>query len=173
VDSVARNTVNRSLNDSGLSEAGSVDLTDEVDGVDNVQDSVEDNVFAFLSGSIHNSASHVLDTAAEDSEERVREGRESMPEGNAQESGFVSSPSTQLSLLSSLSSGSHRLTQDGNDVTATRIQSLANEILVLLQEEAEAHEDEEDEDDEGDEEDTDDDDDDVELEGDEEVENEP
>ena len=57
-----------------------------------------------------------------------------------------SCPSSQLSLLSSLSSGSHRLTAPSVDgsTTASRIQSLANEILLLLQEEAEAGDDDDD-----------------------------
>ncbi|KAL8560182.1 hypothetical protein ACOMHN_021677 [Nucella lapillus] len=56
-----------------------------------------------------------------------------------------SNPSSQLALLSSLSSGTHRLTspaaaEDNNsgDATAGRIQSLASQILLLLQEEADA-----------------------------------
>ncbi|XP_076445728.1 uncharacterized protein LOC143283398 isoform X2 [Babylonia areolata] len=52
-----------------------------------------------------------------------------------------SNPSSQLNLLSSLSSGSHRLTAslaDSGDATASRIQSLASQILLLLQEEADA-----------------------------------
>ena len=51
-----------------------------------------------------------------------------------------SSPSSQLTLLSALSSGAHSLTAAAEDgsTTASRIQSLASQILLLLQEEAEA-----------------------------------
>ena len=189
-------THNNSLNDSGVSEASSADLTDEVDGVDlSVVGGASDDVFYSASGAVNSISDGVSDSmsslVAADSVRGVthrvdcvavenggsdnsnkdnmksssslsptfRQTSTVVPPASTQTSTFVSPastqltttagtalnscPSSQLSLLSSLSSGSHRLTAptvDGS-TTASRIQSLANEILLLLQEEAEADDD--------------------------------
>ena len=217
-------THNNSLNDSGVSETSSADLTDEVDGVDlsvgvsedvfdsasSVVNNVSEDVFDSVSSVVNSAVDDVFDSAsivvAGDCVRSVTDGLDcevvenggsdktnsnknntrsssclsptftqisavvshmstvvsptstvvspistvvspiTMQQTTTAGSPLDSCPSSQLSLLSSLSSGSHRLTAPSVDgsTTASRIQSLANEILLLLQEEAEAGDDDDD-----------------------------
>ena len=220
-------THNNSLNDSGVSETSSADLTDEVDGVDlsvgvsedvfdsasSVVNNVSEDVFDSVSSVVNSAVDDVFDSAsivvAGDCVRSVTDGLDcevvenggsdktnsnknntrsssclsptftqisavvshmstvvsptstvvspistvvspiTMQQTTTAGSPLDSCPSSQLSLLSSLSSGSHRLTAPSVDgsTTASRIQSLASEILLLLQEEAEAGDDDDDDDD--------------------------